>query len=276
MFSCRQLLVIPVLLAMSVGTRSAEPGPVVNAGDDPTEYGLRAPAQPSSAKALPRTTDGRPDLTGVWFAGIRGFTHMDDTTVAIPLKPDYAKVRKIRSDAIAAGKPLSDFVSTCQAFGMPRVMSYGNFEIVQHRRLLVVITEVLHEVRRIYLDGVVHGAGQLDSFDGVSTGHWDGDTLVVRTNKLRAGYFDLSGAPHSDKLTVVERIRMVNPNAIENEMTLTDPLALDRPWVVVQRYERRPKDYEIGEYICSENLRTGTDGPSPESMLPKSAVSPAE
>ncbi len=250
------------------------------AGDTATEIGLRPVAKPAPATTFPRGADKHPDFTGIWYAGIRGFAALDDSTIAIPLTPDYQAVRALRSEALANGKPYLDFVALCQAFGMPRVMSYGNFEIVQRPHELWVVTEVLHEVRRIYIDKRKHGELQDYSFDGVSSGHWEGDTLVVETTKLRAGYFDLSGAPHSDRLKVTERIRMVNRNALEDEMTMTDPVALQKPWVIVQRYERRPADFELSEYICTENNVEGTAGSAalddPKAMLPASAVSDSQ
>ena len=46
---------------------------------------------------------------------------------------------------------------------------------------------VLHDIRRIYMDGIGHTVGADPSFNGDSVGHWEGDTLVVETNNVRAG-----------------------------------------------------------------------------------------
>jgi hypothetical protein len=140
-----------------------------------------------------------------------------------------------------------------------------------------VISEVMHEVRRIYLDGKPHGEWQESTFGGISAGHWEGDTLVVETRKLRPGFMSMTGIPYSDRMVVTERIRMVNRNAIENEMTLADPVALARPWKVVQRYDRKEPGYEIGEYICNEyNISGGSPADiDPRKDLPASAISGA-
>lgn len=253
---------------------------VALAGDDLEDLGPRRPAIPMNPAIFPRQSDGHPDFSGVWFAGIKDYVTLDDSHLDIPLTPEFAAVRQKRVALIEAGTPAPDYVSTCQAFGMPRVASYGNFELVHRPDGLWMLTEVLHEVRRIYLDAKEHGEFQDPSFGGLSVGHWEGDTLVVSTDKLKAGYINMTGAPHSDRMTIVERIRMVNPDAIENEITLTDPVALMRPWTVVQRYVRQKPGFDITEYNCLENYRSGNGGQGtavpaqePTDMLPPSAFS---
>lgn len=246
-----------------------------SAGDSLDDLGPRPAAKPAAASSLPRGADGKPDLTGIWFAGIRDFVTLDDRRIEIPLTPDYAAARARRVQAMDEGKPLPDYVSTCQAFGMPRIMSYGVMEFVHRPQQLWVISEVMHEVRRIYLDGKPHGDWQESTFGGISTGRWEGDTLVVDTRKLRPGFMSMTGIPYSDHMVVNERIRMVNRDAIENEMTLTDPVALTKPWKVVQRYGRMEAGYEIGEYICNEyNVSGGSPADvDPHKDLPASALS---
>lgn len=251
------------------------------AGESSSEMGPRAPATPGDPATFPRLANGKPDFTGVWDAGVKGLVNFEDTDLDIPLTSEYMAVHKKRVKAINDGNPPSDYVSTCQAFGMPRVMSFFTIEFIARPEQLWVATEILHEIRRIYLDGKPHGELQLKSFDGVSTGHWEGDELVVETNKLKAGYMSMFGMPHSDQMTINERIRMVNRDAIENTMTITDPVALSKPWTIIQRYNRRPAGYEIAEYNCLENnLSGGGVSIPPESdpgkMLPKSAFSDDE
>lgn len=243
--------------------------------DDAAEFGPRPPAKPAAPSTFPRNADGHPDFTGVWFAGVKDFVTVDDRELDVPLTPEYQAVRRARVRAMNEGKPLPDYVSTCQAFGMPRIMSYGTFEIVHRPKQLWLISEVMHEVRRVYIDGKRHGEWLEPSFDGLSAGHWEGDTLVIVTSQLRPGFMSMTGLPYSDSLNITERIHMVNRDAIENEMTLKDPVALTRPWKVVQRYVRRAPDYEIGEYICTENNISGGTAADvdPRKVLPKSAVS---
>jgi hypothetical protein len=268
---------LPHALAQ-VGKAAESKGPLMVAGDTLGDLGPRKPAKPAPPSTFPRLANKRPDFTGIWFAGVKDLVLLDDSKVDVPLTPEYQAVRQQRVKATSEGHPPPDYVSTCQAFGMPRLMSYGTFEFVARPDRIWVISEVLHEVRRIYLDGKTHGADQEPSFGGVAHGRWDGDTLVVETTKLRAGYMNMTGIPHSDQMRIVERIRMVNKDAIENEMTITDPVALTRPWVVMQRYDRQPAGFDIAEYNCMENYRSGggaTVDPAsdPGKMLPPSATS---
>lgn len=281
-FAARRSAIAALLLltgATSAMAQATQPEPKsLAAGESADEMGARKPAKPADPSTFPRLANGKPDFTGIWNAGVKGLVNFEDTDLDIPFTPDYMAVHQQRVKAINDGNPPSDYVSTCQAFGMPRVMSFYTIELVVRPEQMWAITEIMHEVRRIYLDGKPHGEFQLKSFNGVSVGHWEGDELVIETTKLKAGYMSMFGMPHSDQMRITERIRMVNRDAIENTMTITDPVALTKPWTVLQRYDRRPADYEISEYNCLENnLSGGGVSVPPESdpgkMLPKSAFS---
>jgi hypothetical protein len=75
--------------------------------------------------------------------------------------------------------------------------------------------------RRIYLDGRKPSAKVLDdpTFAGYSTGHWEGETLVVDTVAIREDTLFDTFSPHSDQFTVRERIRFVSPGVIEDQIT---------------------------------------------------------
>jgi len=112
---------------------------------------------------------------------------------------------------------------------------------------------VLHDIRRIYLDGSGHTTGADPSFNGDSVGHWEGDTLVVETNNVRPGTLDRDGIPYSEKLTAVERIRRVSPTRLEIEMTLTDPDACVVPYTIRRAYTPMPPSSRFEEYLCENN-----------------------
>jgi len=113
-----------------------------------------------------------------------------------------------------------------------------------------VISEILHEVRRVYLDGRPHPKELEPTFDGHSVGHWDGDVMVVDTVGLRTND---DGTWLSDKAHIVEHIRMANSNAIVNDITISDPKALTGEWKFTRYYAREPKGTEINEYVCTNN-----------------------
>ena len=61
------------------------------------------------------------------------------------------------------------------------------------------------------------------TYAGYSTGHWEGDTLVVDTVALNDKSFIDSSSPHSEDMTVRERIRFVSPGLLEDHITVNDP-----------------------------------------------------
>jgi hypothetical protein len=116
----------------------------------------------------------------------------------------------------------------------------------------------LNATRRIYTDGRPHPKGDdlLPSFMGHSIGRWEGDVLVVDTVGMMAGIYDQSEAPHSDQIHLAERIRMVDADTLEDQMTITDPVMLERPWVVTRRYRRMAPDPTLilGAYCEGQRL----------------------
>jgi hypothetical protein len=169
------------------------------------------------------------------------------------LTPPYAaRFAEWRRRFEADGSQEPDSVTRCLAFGMPR---FGTMpvEIIQTPGQITMNLGVLHDIRRIYLDGIGHTVGADPSFSGDSVGHWEGDTLVVETNNLRAGTMDRNGVPYSDKLTAVERFRRVSPARLEVETTLTDPEAFEEPFTMKRAYVPMPPGSRFEEYICEYN-----------------------
>jgi hypothetical protein len=110
--------------------------------------------------------------------------------------------------------------------------------------------------RRVYMDGR-KPADDLDpSYFGYSTGHWDGDTLVVETVSLRDDtVLDRYGSPHSDAMRITERIRLSAPDVLEDAITVYDAKAFTKPWEIVRRYRRAARDNdELHENTCTEGL----------------------
>jgi len=93
---------------------------------------------------------------------------------------------------------------------------------------------------------------------GDSIGHWEGDTLVIETvarlaNDALAIASPLSKVSEHAKFT--ERLRLVSPDVLEDEMTIEDPVALARPWTVKIRYRRVTDLDRMTNYDCEENDR---------------------
>jgi hypothetical protein len=152
-----------------------------------------------------------------------------------------------------------DNIANCLPPGMPAMMSmaYG-MEVMQSDHKITFFSEHQDALRRVYLDGRTPSARVLNdpTYAGYSTGRWEGDTLVVDTVALTTKSFIDGSSPHSDKMTVHERIRFVEAGVLENRITVNDPEALTEPWQVVRRYRKAaPPDDELREFACAEGLR---------------------
>lgn len=263
-----------VLLALPATAQQAAAGAQAPGEAPPDGYRQQLEPVPARAPAstLPRLSDGHPDFSGMWISvGARGAAR-----TPAPLTPEYQAVRDKRQAALQAGKQVPDTVSTCRSFGMPRLMTFGEFEFVHKPQGLWMLTRVLHEVRRIHIGGTPF-MDPLPSYNGNSVAHWEGNVLVVNVTDLRAGYFD-GAAPHSDQMKIVQRLDMVTKDYIVDTITVTDPVALTKPWVINAYHRRQPPGSGIEEYICTEKLVTGILDPSdpesdPDYDLPKSAIS---
>ncbi len=168
------------------------------------------------------------------------------------LTPAYAKKYAEWRSKFAVGEQEPDSVTRCLAFGAAR---FGTMpvEIIQTPGQVTMGLGVLHDIRRIYLDGIGHTTGADPSYNGDSVGRWEGDTLVVETNNLRAGTIDRDGVPYSDRMTMVERIRRVSPTRLEIETTMTDPEAFLVPYTIKRAYVPMPPGSRFEEYLCENN-----------------------
>ena len=108
------------------------------------------------------------------------------------------------------------------------------------------------ETRHIRLKAS-HSANPKPSWYGNSVGHYEGDTLVVDTVGLNDKTFlDNYRTPHSDKLHVTERWRLIeNGDKLEILMTIDDPDTFNQPWQALRQYERVKRNF--AEDVCSEN-----------------------
>src|SRR5215510_245705 len=108
--------------------------------------------------------------------------------------------------------------------------------------------------------GYAYSAGP--SYSGHSVGHWEGTTLVVDTVDMIVASFDETSAPYSSKLHMVERLRLIDTNVMENQMTFTDPEAFEKPWVVTRYYGRdKGASYlNLNDRPCIPNVRIDENG----------------
>lgn len=149
------------------------------------------------------------------------------------------------------------------AAGVPRIFTAGYLtEIIQTEDAIVWIYESQHVWRIIHMNTKMPARLE-NHIRGYSVGHWEGDTLVVETAGLsRKGQIDERGTMMTDNTRVIERIRKVG-NQLENNFTIIDPTAYDKPWEARRQFNYvGGQGQRVAEYVCEENNRNvpGPDG----------------
>lgn len=200
-----------------------------------------------------------PDLTGSWerYRGTIGDPANPPPEAAPPLKPALLAEWQARRDAERAadarGEPIATGYVHCLPDGVPSMMS-GPFplEILQGKTQINIAQEAYSQVRRIYLGKPQVTLDEIElGFYGRSAGVWEGDTLVVDTIGIK-DYVRFRDVPHTPDMRITERLRLVAPDVLWDEITIEDPAVLEKPWTVTFAYRRMP-DYEIIEYVCEDN-----------------------
>jgi hypothetical protein len=199
------------------------------------------------------------DLTGVWMPTALGPDGNRNRTW--PAKPPFVTAVQVANDAYRiradANPEEYDNARSCLPYIMPRPMllvAQYPLEIVQTDARVTMIFELHNDVRRIYLDGRSPPTGLRPTWMGYSVGHWEGETLVVRTTSVRDGTID---QPHGPNMTLTERLRLIKDKdgkpMLEDEITVDDPATYSAPFTV-RNFFRQRAGVEIGEYFCSEDL----------------------
>ncbi len=126
-------------------------------------------------------------------------------------------------------------------------------EFIQTAKQVTIISEAFSEVRRVYLDRPQEPIDDVaPGYYGRSVGHWDGDTLVVDTVGIKPTVAGYRGMPHSPQMRVTERIKLITPDVLHDQITIDDPVVLEKPMVYTLAYRRLP-DYEMVEFVCDNN-----------------------
>lgn len=223
--------------------------------------GLGASAQEAHPAASPKghyaALDKLPDWGGAWVLEFqRGSPPNPTPELKGAYKERYLKL-KAEADANHGEMP-REGRSYCQPPGIPYQIGLAQYpsEYLFTPGRVTVLMEAWTQVRRIWTDGRGHPPDLEASFYGHSIGHWDGQTLVVDTVGLKPGSLIAPGMHHSDKERISERIHLspTDKDQLIDEVTVTDPEALEKPWSATYRY-RRHREWDLLEFACAENDR---------------------
>ena len=224
---------------------------------------------------IPRATDGKPDLTGVWQGGTTRRGTWDDANSGLgvggtgrdPNAPANPASQQVISEPApyqpwAAKKVLESFnkrgiddpSALCLPPGLPRLNITGLFpiQIVQTPQQIVMLYEYMNVFRVIPLSAK-HPDDVAATYMGNSIAHWDGDTLVVDVTDFNdKTWLTGTGTFHSDALHIVEKYKLVDRERIDYEVTMDDPQVLTKPWIIHTSMMRR-EGTRVAEYVCAEN-----------------------
>lgn len=248
----------PVDLDLSRGVQA----PYRDVSKLPTTFEGAARTQPVNPAwgTQPYRPRSRRDLSGIWISqGGIGWTPgiPPGRGQKPPLTPAYAKIFETNQVNADRGKPTGDPTASCLPPGMPRVMTMTYpMEITMGPDRIMIYAEWDEQVRRIFTDGRPLDANPDPTFNGQTTGHWEGNFLLATSFGLRLETnLESSGLPKSDKMIAYERIWLADDDTLRDEITLVDPIALAKPWTVTKTYKRAPANFTLLPYVCLENNR---------------------
>ena len=161
-------------------------------------------------------------------------------------------IMKKDNDEVLAGKIAYTPGQSCKPSGVPDYNRAGGpFYFIQTEKEVLQIATEERSARHIYLN-VPHSANPKPSWYGESVGHYEGDTLVVDTiGQNTKTFVDTYRTPHTEKLHVVERIRMIDGGKqLEIHMTIEDQGTFYKPFQVTRRLNRVQDT--LDEEICQE------------------------
>jgi hypothetical protein len=237
------------------------------------------------AAPTPRLASGKPDLSGVWMTDdplcvIRGVASIADLlkmnprsrtcppstatfsrqsiNIGIdmaggpPYQPWLAKLVDERTANQSVDDPhircLPDFF--VRAYGLPHYLKFS-----QTPDLLLMLNEYNGTYRQVFTDGRPLPRQPNPSWQGYSTGTWEGDTLIIDTIGFRDDlWLDWAGSMVTEAGTIRERLTRTDFGHLEIEITVDDPKAYTRPWSVTFR-QRFAADTELIDEICGEGER---------------------
>ncbi|HKH70906.1 MAG TPA: hypothetical protein VKA59_06120 [Vicinamibacterales bacterium] len=223
----------------------------------------------------PRTSDGKPDFSGLWLTnrpfcptapdpnsylcglelpiGLDGINIGSSLKGGLPYQPWLATLVKERTANQAKDDPhvrcLPD--TFLRAYSLPHLL-----KVVHTPGLLIMLSEVNASYRQVFTDGRPLPQDPTPSWQGYSSAKWDGDALVIDSIGFRDGlWIDWNGSEIGEAAKVREWIRRPDYGHLDIEVTVDDPKAYTKPWTITL-HQRIIVDTELVDEVCLENERS--------------------
>src|SRR6185295_8365628 len=204
-----------------------------------------ASGAPDLTAPTPKLADGKPDFSGLW-----GTMCVNKTVLCMPdqaVPPEFGNIGVNMQGGLPYQPWAADLVKTrradfgkddptthCLPGGIAKLHTAALLRKIVHTPgLLVYLSERNASYRQIFLDGRPLPKDPVPSWNGYSTGHWEGDTLVIEINGvLDRNWLDRAGSPISESARITERIQRPNYGTLEVDMTVNDPVSYTKPWSI--------------------------------------------
>ena len=230
--------------------------------------------KPNLAAPTPRAPDGKPDLSGVWegeptphgeVTRVLG-EHFYDLQIDVEdnskytfnlfwdLQPEEELLRPEAAAFLKEGRGRSSSGENCLPGAIPFAMLITPFKIVQAPREIVMLFEHPDPPRQIHTDGRPLPKDPEPSWQGTSSGRWQGQTLLVETVGFNGrSWLDVFGHPRSESMHLTERYTRRDFGHMDVEMTFDDPKYYTRPFTVKLPMRLIPDSSDVFEEVCTEN-----------------------
>ena len=255
------------LVCMAISPASGQEPPPGSVGKVPehTAAGSEAWHVLPPGGPAPKTADGHPDLSGVWFPNSAG----RQVQRAYPIDPEAR--RQYDPKATPELKPVFKpgmqdkykkprLYGECAIPATPGTILQENtltwpIQLIQTPGRLVLMIEYPMDFRVIHTDGRPHPKDPDPTFNGNSVARWEGDTLVIDSIALDNRVPNFGGWFHSDQEHVIERISRPSKNYLVYQVTVEDPIVLEKPWVSAPRRWSLSvvPDDDLDEFFCTTN-----------------------
>jgi hypothetical protein len=225
-------------------------------------------AQTPAAKSIPRLADGKPDFNGVWDRPrVVDITRDSNEcgsgapTTGCKQKGSGPLTYTPQGQQLWNGEKF-DYAARCLPWGYTRAMqtSYP-LEIVQTPKRTAYLFESNNVFHVIPTDGRKMPTDIEPTWMGISVGHYEGDTLVVETAGFNGKtWIDTAEHPSSDALKVTERLRHIDADHLEYEVTWEDSKVYTKPFKNTRVWSRMAPGSELFEWWCMENNKDLLEG----------------
>jgi hypothetical protein len=204
-----------------------------------------ADGKPDLTAATPRAADGHPDLTGLWTrTGARS-----DLASATSAQPWMRELMQQREHDLFKDNP--GFQCLPRGPGHHTAEGRNHRLIVQHPTVIAILHDDL-TYRPVFMDGRSLETNPQPTWMGYSVGRWDGDTLVVESNGFNdKTWLSNNGLSHTEGLRLTERYRRSDFGHLQIDVTYTDPGAFDAPLHAVFDLQYAADDPML-EVVCDE------------------------